>query len=181
MQPQRKPQGRPRKKRKVKELAQNTQSHAPGPSPPRSWPSDDIQPARDAEAVDLEASSDVESSGVVQDSSDVNDCESDTGDPKTWDPHAGLKPSYLDDVASDGDEVEIEDRPFGRVSEVVDSMVDMLIDLNDDDPRDLEWLPPKQRRRLTARKKGAISSSSRQRVWNTHLIFRKEEVTLPWS
>jgi hypothetical protein len=76
----------------------------------------------------------VEASGIMQDLSDVNDCESDTSDPKTWDSHVGLKPSYLDDIASDGDKVEIEDEPFGRVSEVVDSMVDMLIDLNDDNP-----------------------------------------------
>src|SRR6266851_7341532 len=84
----------------------------------------------------------------------VDDNDSDTGNPKLWDPHAGMKPSKRDGHALDG-EVEIEDNlPYGGAKEVNSAMVDMMLDLGDYDERDAEWLPPKEQRRLEARKKG---------------------------
>jgi hypothetical protein len=86
---------------------------------------------------------------------DDDDVPSDTGDPKLWDPHAGLKPSKHDGCASDG-EVEIEDDlPYGGAREVNGAMVDMMLDLGNYDERDVEWLPPKEQRKLEARKKGS--------------------------
>ena len=82
---------------------------------------------------------------------------SDFGDPSSWDPHT-LKPSLLDEGASDGD-IEVEEDLIGGASEVAEAMVEMLVGLKDNDPRDLDWLPPKQRWMLTARKRkqGVIS------------------------
>ncbi|KAH9958236.1 hypothetical protein BC827DRAFT_1269701 [Russula dissimulans] len=60
---------------------------------------------------------------------------SDFGNRSSWNPHAGLKPLPLDDGASDGD-VEVEGDLIGGVLEVAEGMIKMLIDLEDDDPRD---------------------------------------------
>jgi len=129
MQPQRRPRGRPRKKRKTKkDQARRERSNAPSPSPPRACPLENV---------------------------DDDDDPSDTGNPELWDPHAGLKPSRLDGCASDG-EVEIEDDlPYGGARELNGAMVDMMLDLGDYDERDLDWLPPKEQRKLEARKKGS--------------------------
>jgi hypothetical protein len=86
---------------------------------------------------------------------DDDDVPSDIGDPKLWDPHASLKPSKCDGCALDG-EVEIEDNlTYGGAREVNGVMVDMMLDLGDYDKRDIEWLPPKEQRKLEARKKGS--------------------------
>jgi hypothetical protein len=86
---------------------------------------------------------------------DDNDVPSDTGDPKLWDPHAGLKLSKHNGCALDG-EVKIEDNlTYGGAREVNGVMVDMMLDLGDYDKRDIEWLPPKEQRKLEARKKGS--------------------------
>jgi hypothetical protein len=86
---------------------------------------------------------------------DDDDDPSDTGNPELWDPHAGLKPSRLDGCASDG-EVEIkDDLPYGGARELNSAMVDMMLNLGDYDERDLDWLPPKEQRKLEARKKGS--------------------------
>ena len=86
---------------------------------------------------------------------DDDDVPSDTGDPKLWDPHAGLKPSEHDGCVLDG-EVEIDDDlPYGGAREVNGAMVDMMLDLGNYDERDVKWLPPKQQRKLEARKKGS--------------------------
>ena len=88
------------------------------------------------------------------------DAESDTGTPDLWDPHAGLKPSELDGCASDAD-VELESElPPGGEEEMNAAMVDLMIDLEGDE-RDEEWLPPREKRKLMARKKGMISFAPR--------------------
>ena len=54
-----------------------------------------------------------------------------TGDLRKWDPHAGTKPSKLDDCGSDG-EVELEDElPDGGDVEVNGPMVDMMVNLGE--------------------------------------------------
>src|SRR5229473_8676006 len=125
------PQGCPQKRQRMKKKGLNEQAQAPCPRPSRSWPS-----------------------------SDAN-TDDDTGTPESWDPHAGLKPSPQDDCASDADIKMEEDLPYGAVNEVSDVMIDMMVDLDDCDTRDLEWLPLKEQRKLATRKTGLISCASR--------------------
>jgi len=85
----------------------------------------------------------------------------DTGTRQHWDPHAGMKPARRDRYASDG-EVELEgDLPYGASIEVNVAMIDLMGELRDDDPRDLDWLPPKERKKLEQRIKGMISPHQR--------------------
>ncbi len=89
------------------------------------------------------------------------DSESDTGTPDLWDPHVGLKPSELDGCALDAS-VEMESElPLGGEEEVNAAMVDLMIDLEGCDERDEEWLPPREKRKLMARKRGMISFAPR--------------------
>ena len=109
---------------------------------------------------------------------DDNDNPSDTGDPKLWDPHAGLKPSQLDGRASDG-EVEIEDDlPYEGAKELNGVMIDMMLDLGDYDKCDREWLPPKEWKKLVARKKGSQHFED-VNIKTLTKIIRQEEVSLP--
>ena len=111
------------------------QSHASSPGPSH------LQPA--------------ESDGVDVDS------ESDTGASDSWDPHSGLKPSKMDGCALDAN-VEMEDElPSEGEEEVNAAMVNLMIDLEGCDERDKEWLPPREKRKLMARKRGMISFASR--------------------
>jgi len=153
MQPQKRPRGRPRKKRKAKTKGR---SCAPSPSPSKSrahllddidhadddddrpfiaveWPADDVEdPSGDVDYP-------TEGVGVVDE-----DSSSDFGDPESWDPHAGLKPSEVDGYASDSD-LEPEDAlPYGAENEVNGEMVDMMVDNEEWDGRDKEWLPPNE-------------------------------------
>ena len=155
MQPQQRPRGRPRKKRKTKKVQDTRErSRAPSPSPHR---------ARPLENVD-----------------DDDDNTSDTGDPELWDPHAGLKPSQLDGRVSDG-EIEIEDDlPYGGEKELNSTMIDMMLDLGDYDERDGEWLPPKERKKLEARKKGSQCFED-VNIKTLTKIIRQEEDSLPWA
>jgi hypothetical protein len=87
----------------------------------------------------------------------------DTGDRQDWDPHAGMKPSRQDGHASD-DELDLEDDlPYGADIEVNGTMVDLMCELGDNDPRDVDWLPPKERQKLEQRVKGMISPISGHR------------------
>jgi hypothetical protein len=90
------------------------------------------------------------------------DSESDTNPPRTSDPDAGLKPSELDDDASADIEMEA-DLPPGADEELSGGMVDMMFDLEGCNEQDMEWLPPKERRKREARQTGMISSSSMQK------------------
>ena len=89
------------------------------------------------------------------------DSESDTGAPNLWDPHTGLKPSELDGCALDAG-VEMENElPPGGEEEVNTAMVDLMIDLEGSDEQDEEWLPPREKTKLMARKKGMVSFAPR--------------------
>jgi len=88
-----------------------------------------------------------ESSDSEDDSGSGNESE-DTGNRRSWDPHAGMKPSRRHGRALD-DEVDLEvedDLPYGADTEVNSGMVDFMWELGDDDPRDVDWLPPKLRK-----------------------------------
>ena len=59
-------------------------------------------------------------------------------------------------------------------------MIDMMLNLGDYDECDREWLPPKERKKLEARKKG------NQRFEDVNIrtltkIIRQEENSLPWA
>ena len=63
--------------------------------------------------------------------SDDANTDNDTGAHELWDPHAGLKPSPLDNCASDAN-IEMEDNlPYGADTELSGTMVDMMVDLDD--------------------------------------------------
>ncbi|KAH9967529.1 hypothetical protein BC827DRAFT_1152825 [Russula dissimulans] len=85
------------------------------------------------------------------------EAQSDTGSTTVeallWDPHAGMKPSPLDEWESDASD-EIEDTlPYGASQAIQSLMVDMMVELDDEDAQDIDWLPPRERRKLEARKK----------------------------
>jgi len=83
-------------------------------------------------------------------SSDLEDEDSgneskDTGNQWSWDLHAGMKLSCQHGHASD-DEVDLEvkdDLPYGAATEVNSAMVELMWELGDDDPCDVDWLPAK--------------------------------------
>jgi hypothetical protein len=92
-----------------------------------------------------------------------------------------LKPSALDDCGSDAD-VEIEESvPYGAESEVSGIMVDMMVGLNDCDAQDMDWLPPREQRKLNARKRGTISAASRLRFQDYLPVHREKKDPLPWA
>lgn len=74
--------------------------------------------------------------------------------------HAGMKPSPLDDDVSEDEEGFDLDKPLPMDgdAEVHESMVDMFESLEGDDPRDFDWLPAKERKKIQARKTGMIYS-----------------------
>jgi len=145
MQPQRQGRGRPRK---VKDVGKKGW---PRPLDPDPSLSDSIRPSGDIDCPQ----DDVEVAGI--------DPELDTRDPTLWDPHAGMKPSELDDCASNG-ELELEDDlPYGGTIEVNDPMLDMMFDLCDDD----EWLPLREWIKADARIKGKFACPS-QEIKDTH-------------
>jgi len=129
------------------------QSHALSPGPSH------LQPA--------------ESDGV-----DV-DLESDTSVPKLWDPHAGLKLSEMDNHTLDADvEVESELLPGGE-EEVNMVMVKLMINLKGCDKQDEEWLPPREKRKVMARKTGMISFAPRPKDYDDLPVFREKKGLLP--
>ena len=111
------------------------QSRAPSPGPSR------LRPA-ESDGVDVES-------------------ESDIGVPSSWDPHAGLKPSEMDDHASDADVEMANELPPGGEEVVNVAMVELMMNLEGCDEGDEEWLPPKEKRKVMARKKGMISFTPR--------------------
>lgn len=75
------------------------------------------------------------------------DSEDDYGE-DGWDPHSGTKPSPLDGEASD-EHWEPEDEAGSEVFNTL--MVQMLSDLQDNDPRDQEWRPTHERRKKSVK------------------------------
>jgi hypothetical protein len=160
MQRQSRPRGHPRKRRGV---VRHGRSRAPSPSPSHAQrpgpshtpsPSPSRAPGLSRSCAPSSSPSRVE----LPESNEIDtDLESDTGVPKLWDPRAGLKPLRKDDLASDVD-IEIEgDLPPGGEKEVHAPLVDMMVDL--EQRGDGEWLPPRLRKKVAARKTGMISSA----------------------
>ncbi|KAH8979450.1 hypothetical protein EDB86DRAFT_641060 [Lactarius hatsudake] len=114
------------------------------------------------------------------------DSEDDFGE-DDWDPHAGTKPSPLDGEASDehwdpeDDMEEVESEAFNA------RMIQMLSDLQDDDPRDQDW-KPKQERKLSTKNEhrkapsfgpdvAAKSARSQQRPKHRHAMQSQSRLT----
>ena len=59
-----------------------------------------------------------------------------------------MKPSCQHGCRSDNEvNLEVEDNlPYGAATEVNSGMVELMWDLDDDDPRDVDWLPPNMRK-----------------------------------
>jgi hypothetical protein len=104
---------------------------------------------------------------------------SDTNPPCTSDPDAGLKPSELDDDASADIEMEV-DLPPGADEKLSSGMVNMMFDLEGCNKQDMEWLPPKERRKREARQIGMISSTSTQKYRDNLLAFREKKHSSAW-
>src|SRR5947209_6130564 len=78
------------------------------------------------------------------------------------------------------EDIEIEDMlPEEVVKEIQGAMVDLMVNLEDCDPRDFEWLPPKLWKRIVPKKTGMISFAA-QVVRGLTMGLRKAEGTLPW-
>jgi hypothetical protein len=90
-----------------------------------------------------------------------------------------LKPSELDDDASADIEMEA-DLPPGADEELSGGMVDMMFDLEGCNEQDMEWLPPKERRKREARQIGMISSTSTQKYRDNLLAFREKKDSSAW-
>lgn len=120
-----------------------------------------------------------ESSDLDGDSDSRNESE-DTGKRWHWDPHTGMKPSCRDGYASDG-EVELEgDLPYGASIEVNIAMIDLMCELGDNDPCNLNWLPPKEHKKLEQRIKSMISPHQRIDHEALTVMSRKEEDPFIW-
>jgi len=79
--------------------------------------------------------------------SEDKDCSNeseDTGKQQSWDPHVGMKPSCQHGCGLDNKvNLEVEDDlPYGTATEVNSAMVELIWDLDDDDPCNVNWLPP---------------------------------------
>ena len=135
---------------KDKGLAEQAQAPCPGSS--CNWPSDDANVTVD----------------------------DDTGAPNVWDPHTGLKPLALDDCASNANIEMEDDLPYGGESELSSEMIDMMVDLDDCNARDVDWLPLKEQRKIADRKIGMISFASRLKMQDDLLVFREKKEPLSW-
>jgi hypothetical protein len=139
----------------------------------------------------------------------LSDAEVDQGDvskpEEWWDSDAGMKPTLLDGDVSDGgsdvgDVVDIGDAAaIGGVGdatvvgdigdldmlpevsdvEIQGAMVNLMVELEDCDPQDFEWLPTRERKRVVPKKIGAISLKA-QVVRELTMVSRKAEGALLW-
>ncbi len=86
-----------------------------------------------------------------------------------------------DGNASDGssDVGDLDMLPEESDVEIQGAMVDLMVKLEDCDPRDFEWLPPRERKRVVPKKTGAISLKARV-VRELTMGSRKAEGALLW-
>jgi hypothetical protein len=109
--------------------------------------SDAGMPGKDADVDPLEAS-------MPQVDGDVD--QEPHSELEMWDSNAGLKPSQSDGYALD-DSVEFDDLPEeGADFEIQNAMLNMMIELEDDDQFDFEWLPPKECKTIVPKEIGMI-------------------------
>jgi hypothetical protein len=194
MQPSKRPRGRPKKKRKIRNLCERSQ--APSPSPSHVMHSDADVESSDAAApqvddaaapqVDTGRAPQVDASAPPADAAvNLSDVEVDQGDvsepEEWWDSNAGMKPTRSDSNASDGssDVGDLDMLPEESDVEIQGAMVDLMVELEDCDPRDFEWLPPRERKRVVPKTIGVISLKARV-VRELTMGSRKAEGALLW-
>jgi hypothetical protein len=73
-----------------------------------------------------------------------------------------------------------KDLPYGVVDKVSNVMINMMADLNNCNTRDLKWLPPKEQKKLAARKTGLISYALRLKCQDNSLVCREKKGPLSW-
>jgi len=165
-------------------------SYVPSPDPSRARPLDDLvddngpsdtgdPKQREWSQAPSPSPSHTRPLGDV-DNDDDDPFDSDAGDPKLWDLHAGLKLSPLDEEASDGEDDIEGDLPYGGAKEVNSMMIDMMVELSDCDEGDMEWLLASQWKKVEAKKKGIVSFRDGN-VRKTYHAIRKEKGPLPWA
>jgi len=71
--------------------------------------------------------------------------------------------------------------PYGADTELSGTMVDMMVDLDDGNVQDSDWLPLKEQHKLDARKTGPISFASRPKYHDDLLVCREKENPLSWA
>jgi hypothetical protein len=81
-------------------------------------------------------------------------------DLEVWDSDTGLKPMQSDGYESD-ESMELDDLPpEGGDVEIQTAMAEMMVELEDCDLSDFEWLPPRERKKIVAKKIGMIKLHS---------------------
>jgi len=76
-----------------------------------------------------------------------------------WDSESdtGMKPTQSGGYASD-ESMEVDDMLLeGADVGIQGAMADLIVELEDGDPRDFEWLPLKQRKKIVPKRTGMIS------------------------
>ena len=75
---------------------------------------------------------------------------------EVWDSNSGLKPLQSDGNESD-DNIKVKNMLLDEVNkEIQGAMVDLMVELEDCDPWDFEWLPPKLQKRVVPKKIGTV-------------------------
>jgi hypothetical protein len=98
-----------------------------------------------------------------------------------WDPHAGLKPLPLDNYTLDAN-IKMEDNLlYSADIKLSGTMVDMMIDLDDGNVQDSDWLPLREQHKLDARKTGLINFALRWKYYDNLLVCREKENPLSWA
>ena len=97
-----------------------------------------------------------------------------------WDPYTSLKPSVLDNCASNANIEMEDDLPYRGESELSGEIINMMVNLNNCDMRDVDWLLLKEQRKIADRKTGMISFTSRLKMQDDLLVFREKKEPLSW-
>ena|SRR5260221_9236233 len=101
--------------------------------------------------------------------------------PDIWDSHVGLKPLALDDCAFNADIEMEDDLSYEGKSEMSSKMIDMVVDLDDCNVQDVDWLPLKEQRKIANKKIGIISFTLRLKIQDDLQVFREKKEPLSWS
>ena len=110
---------------------------------------------------------------------DINGGDANRLNSEVWDSNSGLKPLQSDGNESD-DDIKVEDMLLEEANkEIQGAMVDLMVKLEDCDPRDFEWLPPKLWKRVVPKKIGMISFTARV-MRELTMGSRRAEAALSW-
>ena len=118
--------------------------------------------------------------GDVNDNDDLILIDMDAEDPKLLQNlRRDLKLSLLDEAKSDAeasDDIK-GNLSYGGEKKVNSIMIDMIVEMDDYNECDMEWLPAKEQKKVKARKKGIVSFRDAN-VRKTYHAIRKAKVPL---